>query len=420
MNKVSHFCYAASSQTAAFRLHKSLIAIKCKSQIITGSKSIVDSDVIQPKTNKEKLSALTGLLREMFYKKMFYNQCTTYFSLNRGPELFQKLWLKNIYKAESEIIHLHWIGNGFIPIIGMLKFNKPIVWTMHDMWTITGGCHVIGPCDKFETECGSCPQIKSSKKTDLTTKVFLKKKEIYKDLNLTIVVPSTWMESIAKKSPLLKNVKIHVIPNATDATIFKPLNKVFARNVLNLPNDKKIIAFGAISGISDINKGFDLLTDSLKDVSNLRNDLLLLIFGGDNVSNKENIFGFESIHIGKLFDSQTLALVYSAADVVVVPSRQESFSMVSSESIACGTPVVAFDATGPRDIIDHMENGYLAKSYDYKDFATGILWVLEDDVRWKLLSEKARLKALNSFSCEVVGKQHNDLYDEILKINGRK
>jgi len=420
MNKVTHYCYAASSQTSAFRLHKSLKAIKCNSQIITGSKSIGDRDLIQPKTLKDKLSAITGILRELFYRNLFYKQCTTYFSLNLGPELFQKRWLKKIYKVKTEIIHLHWIGNGFIPLDCLTKFDKPIVWTMHDLWTITGGCHVIGTCKKFETQCGFCPQINSRKNHDLTTSIFNKKRKIYQKLDLTVVVPSTWMQSVAKKSPLLENIKIKVIPNATDVSIFKPLNKDFARETLNLPSNKKIIAFGAITGISDNNKGFDLLTEAIKKVTSVRNDILLLIFGGDNVSDEDNVFGCEATYIGRLSDNQTLALVYCAADVVVVPSRQESFSMVSSESIACGTPVVAFDATGPRDIIDHKENGYLAKSYDSSDFATGILWILEDEQRWKSLSDKARLKAVKFFSCEVVGKQHNDLYDEILNRNERK
>lgn len=420
MKKVTHFCYAASSQTSAFRLHKSLINIKCNSQMITGSKSIIDRDLIQPKTVKEKISALMGILRELSYRNLFFKSCSTFFSLNFGPELLQRNWLKNIYNAKTKIIHLHWIGNGFIPLNGLSKFNKPIVWTMHDMWTITGGCHVIGTCNKFETKCGHCPQIRSNRDYDLSTIGFNKKKEIYKEIDLTIVVPSTWMENIARRSPLLEFAKIVIIPNCTDTFVFKPLNKIFARETLNLNLKKKIIAFGAISGVSDKNKGFDLLTESMKIVINSRNDISLLIFGGDNVSNAKDIFGCEAIQIGKLFDDQTLALVYSAADIVVVPSRQESFSMVCSESIACGTPVVAFDATGPRDIIDHKENGYLAKSYDINDFANGILWTLEDENRWEILSEKARLKAINSFSYEVVAKQHNDLYDKILRRNDRK
>lgn len=302
MKKVTHLCYAASPQTAAYRLHKSLITIGCQSEIITGAKSLNDKDLFQPKTSGEKLSALTGIIRERLYKRLLYSKCITYFSSNLGPELLQAKWLKKIYHSKSEIIHLHWIGNGFIPTTGLTRFNKPIVWTMHDMWTITGGCHVIGNCNKFESQCGRCPQTKSNKDFDLTTKLFKIKNKTYKKLNLTIIVPSKWMEDIAKKSPMLKHAKIFRIPNAIDIDVFKPLNKDFSRDVLNLKKDKKIIAFGAISGISDQNKGFDLLIEAFKIVTEQRNDILLLIFGGDSTSNSENLFGCEAKHIGKLSD----------------------------------------------------------------------------------------------------------------------
>jgi len=419
MKTVTHICYAASSQTAAYRLHRSLIHIGCESSIITGAKSIIDKDLIQPCTLSEKMSAVTGVLRERLYKRLFYEKNTTYFSLNIGPRLLQNSWLKKIYETKTDLIHLHWIGNGFIPLRDLIKLKKPIVWTMHDFWPITGGCHVIGECCRFKEHCGFCPQIGSNKKRDLSNKIFKIKEIIYNKLDLTIIAPSKWVESEAKKSPLLNHIKIVRIPNAIDTTVFKPINKKFAREILNLDSEKQIIAFGAISGTSDPNKGFNLLIEAIKIVSDQNKNLLLLIFGASVPKNVYD-FGCETKYIGKLSDDITLSLVYAAADIVVVPSKQESFSQVSSESIACGTPVVAFDSTGPKDIIDHKKNGYLARSYDSNDLANGILWILEDKERWNLLSVNARDKAVTYFSYDVVGTRHKELYDEILEMYGTK
>jgi len=174
--------------------------------------------------------------------------------------------------------------------------------------------------------------------------------------------------------------------------------------------DKKFILFGAMSATSDINKGYQELTHALNLIDNCNTELL--VFGSFPPKNPP-IFRQNARFLGQLQDDLTLRILYSAADVVVVPSRQENLSNVIMESLACGTPVVAFDVGGNADMINHRQNGYLAKPYDIKDLASGINWVLDnpDDVP---LCTNARQKVLSCFDSRLVASRYISLYKEIL------
>lgn len=417
VTKVTHLCYAASCQTAAYRLHRSLLSIGCSSQMITGAKSVMDEYVRQPQSMYEKLATITPLVREVLYKQLLYRQTESYFSANLGPVLLQKLWLDQIYQAKTHIMHLHWVGNGFLPISAIARIKQPLVLTLHDMWALTGGCHVNHACEKFKTTCGRCPQLNSKKQNDITTRIFETKREAYKKQSIVVIAPSTWMADQARQSALLGDCRIVTIPNPVDIAVFRPLNKTFAKDLFGLSTAKHTIAFGAMSGVSDPNKGFALLQEALTTLAANNSDLALLVFGA-NKPKKDTNLRWETKYVGTLADDLSLALMYSAADVVAVPSRQESFSQVAMEALACGTPVVAFNTTGPKDIINHTANGYLATPYDTHDFALGLRWVLEDDNRWRSLSEHARAKAVAFCSYDIVGKCHEHLYNEMIREHG--
>ena len=243
----------------------------------------------------------------------------------------------------------------------------------------------------------------------------MRKRTSWKNLDLTIVTPSSWLGECAKESSLFSQTRVEVIPNGIDLNRFKPIDKNIARDILCLPKDKRLILFGTMSAINDQNKGFYLLKKAFKRFfSKEYKDIELVIFGSSKPKDEDDL-GFKTHYLGHLNDEISLAVVYSAADVMIVPSIQEAFGQTASESLACGTPVVAFGNTGLSDIVEHQKNGYLAKPFDTGDLACGIKWVLEDDKRWKKLSENAREKVVNEFDIIRVAKRYTDLYKEILK-----
>jgi glycosyltransferase involved in cell wall biosynthesis len=325
-----------------------------------------------------------------------------------------KCLYKEINKINPDIINIHWVGNSFMPISLLKKIKQPIVWSLYDMWPFTGGCHYDNFCNKFKTQCGTCPQLKSSN-YDLSRFLVLKKEKEWRHKNITIVSPSNWLNNLAKESLVFKNHNFKIIPHGTDLKIFRPIDKITARKILNLPIEGNYILFGSMAGVIDKRKGYQFLIPALDFIKKtcINSDLKILIFGQDKPLD-EAILPFETHYIGKINDDITLALLYSASSLTITPSMQEAFGMTASESMACGTPVVAFGATGPLDVIDHKENGYLATPYDFMDLASGILWVL-DPINYNRISKNARQKCLDKFDLKDTSNAYFSLYSEKLK-----
>ncbi|MBM2838490.1 MAG: glycosyl transferase group 1 [Deltaproteobacteria bacterium] len=325
-----------------------------------------------------------------------------------------------VREYDPDIVHLHWIAAGFVKIESLKKLKRPIIWTLHDSWAFTGGCHIPFDCTRYRDMCGACPTLGSTRENDLSRKIWQRKIKAWKGLNLTVVTPSRWLADCARSSSLFNNVRIEVIPNGLDIQIFKPIDKKMARNILSLPQDKKLILFGAIDSTSDKNKGFHLLSPALQILSETgwRDRAELIVFGSHEPENSTD-FKMKVRYLGKLNDEISLAILYSAADLFVLPSIQESFGQTASEAMACGTPVVAFGSTGPLDIVNHQQNGYLAEPYEPDDLARGIAWAMEDGERWKALSMRAREKAEKEFELTLVARRYRKLYEEILSGGNR-
>ena len=400
---------------AAYRLHNGIKKIGAESKMLVQVKFSNDADVIATgsKIVKKfpKLRPHVDSLPKLFFRSSDKTQRTP-FSLQ---------WLANsiesrVAEVQPDIINLHWISGGFVNIETIAKFKKPTVWTLHDMWAFTGGCHYSQECDRYKESCGNCPQMPPKYNLDLSSWVWQRKAKAWASVNVTLVTPSHWLAKCAASSSLLKNWRIEVIPNGLDTEIYKPFQQALARKRLQLPQDKHLILFGAENAASNSRKGFYLLQSALENLSktDFSNKCELVVFGATKSDNSPDL-KFKIHYLGRINDEKLLATVYSAADVMVVPSIQESFGQTASESLACGTPVVAFNTTGLKDIVDHKQNGYLAKPFDVEDLAQGIAWVLEasNSDNYKL-NYHAREKVKREFTLEIQARRYLSLYENIL------
>ena len=396
---------------ATYRLHQGLKRIGVSNKMIVQVKNSDDADVTGPKNNLQKIQSYLNPYFDLLFLKFYTSRQKTTFSTAWFPS-FGVRKANNIY---HDIIHLHWISSGFIRIEEITKFTKPIIWTLHDMWAFTGGCHYTGGCDRYQSSCGRCPQLGSTKLYDLSYINWKRKKKIFQKINFTVVADSEWLAECAMKSSLLRNTDVRVIHYGLDTDTYRLTDKHIAREILSLPKNKKIVLFGALRSTTDKRKGYDYLLKAIKALS-LGQKAEIVIFGAGEPSNPP-AFGMKSHFVGHLSDDISLALLYAAADVMVVPSIQEAFGQTAMEAMACGTPVVAFNIGGLVDQIDHKKNGYLANERDAEDLTRGIEWILSNGKRYNDLSRMARKKVESKFTLYNQAEAYKDLYKEVLKVS---
>lgn len=404
---LSSFDMSGGAARAAYRIHQGLQTIGVDSQMLVQFRS--DDNPAIAMTENKVFTRARSLADSLIWKVK--SPSRQLFS----PQWFPDAIAPKVAQINPDIINLNWVCNSFLQIETLAKLNKPLVWTLQDMWSFTGGCHYSEGCDRYQVACGSCPQLQSQKDNDLSRWVWQRKAKAWKNLNLTIVAPSRWMATCASQSALFQDVPVQVIPFALDTERFSPTDSKEARHLLNLPQDKQLVLFGAIDATGDTRKGFHLLQAALKRLSEAGwSDRLELVIFGASAPEQPIDLGFKAHYLGKLHDDRTLRLAYAAADVMIAPSIEEAFGQTASESLACGTPVVVFRNTGLEDIVDHQQNGYTAHHCDIEDLAKGIAWVLEDSERHDILRQQARKKAEQEYAIELQAKRYLDLFNKIL------
>ncbi len=328
-------------------------------------------------------------------------------------------FLKSSFLKEYDILHLHWINEGFFSL-GTLDqlFDQdiPVVWTMHDMWPFTGGCHYSLECRKYETECTDCPALRCVFKGALANLMQLRKTAIYQSAELHFISPSVWLADAAIRSSILNDFRIETIPNALDISKFRPIAKAEAKKSIGVDSDSFSILFNAYS-LSEKRKGLDLLKETIeliiKEKMIPKEKLVLLVLGkgGQEIASAMDI---RVKLLGRISGDDNLAMCYNAADVFAAPSVQDNLPNTVMESLSCGTPAVAFNIGGMPDMINHKSNGYLADPFSIEDFAKGISWIYNSRTDSDILGQNARRSVAFRFTYSIVSGRHLEFYDSIL------
>ncbi|HOW36319.1 MAG TPA: glycosyltransferase family 4 protein [Candidatus Omnitrophota bacterium] len=409
---VTTYDITGGAARAAYRLHQGLKLLGVDSRMLVQFKRSADPSVDGPSGIYADL--LDGIRSRLDRMPLWRYR-------NRRPEFWSLQWLSNdivrqINRINPDIVHFHWIGRGFVPITALPKLHCPLVWTLHDMWGFTGGCHYDFECGRWHDQCGSCPQLKSKNENDQSRRTWLTKERAWKNINIHIVTPSGWMTNCARTSSLFQRMPAQTIPYGINTEIFQPTHKETARAKLNLPKDRTLIIFGSDYRTSERRKGFHFLQPVLQSLANRgwKNSAIIGIFGPPAPSVTPD-FGLKTFYLGRFSDEHKLSLVYSAGDIFLAPSIQDNLANTVVEALSCGTPCVAFNIGGMPDMIEHKTNGYLAKPFEIEDFSQGIEWILSDRGRHQSLCRNAREKILHGFTLELQAKAYLNLYTGLLK-----
>jgi glycosyltransferase involved in cell wall biosynthesis len=315
--------------------------------------------------------------------------------------------------ADKNIVHLHNLhGNYFSPLILPALSNKSrVVWTLHDMHSITGHCAHSFDCERWRTGCGECPDLKSypSIEKDSTDFIWGTKKKLYTKSVIDVVAVSNWLANKVKDS-ILSNQKLHVIHNGIDTSVFKPLSKSFLKEKYGIPAEKKVILFSANSGLSNPYKGGEYVLKVIQDYA--QNDILFVNVGASSEKKEGNVWQiqFES-------DQNVMAEWYNVADIFLYPSLADNCPLVVLESMACGCPVLSFQTGGIPELVIHNKTGYLAKYKDYSDLKRGFEEMLNNLQSLNEMSEASIERVLNNFTLEQMTLKYKQLYCSILSRN---
>ena len=315
----------------------------------------------------------------------------------------------------ADIVHLHWVAKliDYPSFFGSLADDAPIVWTLHDMNPFTGGCHYSNGCEAFRQECQDCPQLGRRHSHDLSQRFFHLKRVALAGKKLHIVSPSSWLESEARRSQIFSGAhSFQTIHNGIDTELFRPQDKRTARRKLGLPEDHIVIGFGAES-IENRRKGFRELLHTLTQLST-HHPVIGLAFGGGQIDDR--VPGLpEIMHTGFVSDPNQQTAVYSASDILALPSLQDNLPQTGVEAMACGTPVVAFDTGGISDYVKPQQTGLLATAGDVTDLARKLSWVIDHPSARSQMGLNARELIVREFNHDTQAAKYRALYERLLR-----
>lgn len=320
------------------------------------------------------------------------------------------------FYQSADILNFHNLHGGYFNYRSLphLTANKPAVYTLHDMWSFTGHCVYSFDCDRWKTGCGRCPYPNTypAIQRDTSALEWWLKRRTYSKSNLVVVALSQWLMEQAQQS-ILGGLPIHYIPNGIDTAAYQPLDQAQCRAALGIPVGKNVLMFGAQS-LSDPRKGGDLLFQALQSLpASLRAETVLLTIGSESIKSSES-FGMTVYHFGYVSSDRLKTVLYSAADLFILPTRADNLPVVLQESMACGTPMVSFKIGGVPDLVRPGVTGYLAEPENAADLSRGISSLLEDHSLRLEMGRSCREIAVKEYAVELQAQRYRQLYQQRL------
>jgi len=405
---------------AAYRLHRGLQENGHDCRMLVRDKRSQDDTVVlvdarERPENPNEAFFLSAIIQPYYIESTLTELSNTLFSIPYpGYDLSELPVVRS-----ADIINLHWVSwyQSLVSLGSLFSLSKPVVWTLHDQWAFTGGCHYSAGCEKYQSDCVECPQL-GDDPFNLPAAILKDKLEIFKDADLTIVTPSRWMASCARKSKLFKGKKIVVIPNSLETNVYTPLPKPAAKEEIGISPETITMLFGAADG-SEKRKGFLELVNAIKFCLNedvfqklLHDDKIRLVCFGKPSKELESI-GIPFVALGHLDSNEKIRATYSAADIFLLPSLEDNLPNTILESMSCGTPVVAFDVGGVPDMVTNGVTGQLVPLSDTRKMGETIIDLIQKPDLRKSMGKEGRKRAEQEYSLSVQAGRYSDLYKEL-------
>lgn len=410
---VNHSDTFGGAAIVTFRLMQALRSIGIDARMVVFTKASEEENVSVVYTRSIRaLAFCLERLRLLSAVGFEYRNLFKVSSGNFAVNVHKHPWIK-----EADIVCLSWIHQGLMNVEGIRKLHlmgKKIVWTIHDMWAMTGICHHAYECDHYLDECGNCQFLAGGgSPNDLSHKCWKKKNRVYAEVPITYVTVSKWLENCAHRSSLLKGRDIVTIHNPlpTDQFYFKPPRDLYS---LMPPQKPNILLFGA-ARIDDPIKGLDYTIDALNYIFDnypqIASSTAVYFFG--NLKNPQALdrLRFSYRYLGMINDFKILRYLYSIARAVISSSLYETLGGTLIEGQAGGALSVTFGGDGRRDVVEHLKTGYIAEYKDSKDLANGILWAIQA----KPSREELHNSVAKRFASPNIASRYADVFSRILK-----
>ncbi|MDR4474307.1 MAG: glycosyltransferase family 4 protein [Nitrospira sp.] len=416
---LSTYDMGGGAARAANRLHAGLLRFGVDSSMFVREARTKDSTIILFEPTNTLLGRVKRRIRRDQLKRNLRssvpiaNDTFEPFRIDRsehGSDLLSQL-------PAHDILNIHWVADflDYPSFFSKLATRKPIVWTLHDMNPFTGGCHYDLGCGRYMGQCGECPQLAISGPVDLSHQIWERKKALFEGVpidQLHIVSPSRWLGDQAKQSPILGRFPVSVIPYGLDLDEFSPRDKRSAREVFGVPQEAKVVLFVA-DGVPLVRKGFEVLMEALEQIKTQIPNLCLVTVGHNSPSVGRRIW---HINVGHVNNDRLLSNIYSAADILALPSRQDNLPNTVLEAMACGTPVVGFDVGGVSDMIEHGRTGLLVPPGEARPLGMSIRNLLKNNEWLSVWGDNCRRVAVRHFSLEQQATCYADLYGRLLEV----